>query len=101
MGSQPIQHQNPYQAMPNPPKYGEIAFGTFGFSHGSTYKIAPTNNRLQKNMYGGGYSEYMDYGAIDALLNSRYAAATGMPTGRLGNQDANVDLLVQKMTDVL
>jgi hypothetical protein len=33
----------------------------------STYKIAPTNNRLQKNMYGGGYSEVMDYGAVDAF----------------------------------
>jgi hypothetical protein len=101
MGSQPIQHQNPYQAMPNPPTYGEMAFGTSGFPHGSTYRIAPSNNRMQKNIYGGGYSEYMDYGAIDALPNPGYGAATGMATGRPGSQDANVDLLVQKMTDVL
>jgi hypothetical protein len=101
MGSQPIQHQNPYQAMSNPPTYGEMTFDTSGFPQGSTYRIAPTSNRLQKNMYGGGYSEYMDYGAIDALPNPGYGAATGMAAGRSGNQDANVDLLVQRMTDVL
>jgi hypothetical protein len=53
MGSQPIQQQNPYQSMPNPPTYGEMAFGTSGVPPGSTYRIAPSNNRLQKNMYGG------------------------------------------------
>jgi hypothetical protein len=55
-------------------------------------------------MYGGVYSEFMDYGAIDAFPNPGYGAATGMPTGptwRPGNHNANVDLLVQKMTDVL
>jgi hypothetical protein len=30
MGSQLIQQQNPYQAMPNPPTYREMAFGTTG-----------------------------------------------------------------------
>jgi hypothetical protein len=55
-------------------------------------------------MYGGGYSEFMDYGAIDAFPNPGYGTATGMPTrpaGRPGDQDANIDLMVQKMTDVL
>jgi hypothetical protein len=80
--------------MPNPLTYGEMAFGTSGFPPGSTYRIAPSNNRLQKNMYGGGYSEFMDYSAIDAFPNPGYGAATGMPTGRPGNQEANVDLLV-------
>jgi hypothetical protein len=51
-------------------------------------------------MYGNGYSEYMDYSAIDALPNPGYGA-TGMPAGGPGNQDTNVDLLVQRMTDVL
>jgi hypothetical protein len=101
MGIQPIQQQNPYQAMLNPPTYGEMAFGTSGVPPGSTYRIAPSNNRLQKNMYGTGYSEFMDYSAIDAFPNLGYGAATGMPTGRQGNQETNVDLLVQKMTDVL
>jgi hypothetical protein len=36
----------------------------------------------------------MDYGAIDAFPNSRYGTAAGM-------QDANEDILVQKMADVL
>jgi hypothetical protein len=44
----------------------------------STYKIAPASNRLQKNMYGGGYSEVMDYGAIDAFPNPGYGTAAGM-----------------------
>jgi hypothetical protein len=46
----------------------------------------------------------MDYGAIDAFPNPGYGAAAGMlngPVGRLGDQDANVDLMVQKMADVL
>jgi hypothetical protein len=94
MGSQSIQQQNPYQAMPNPRTYGEMAFGTSGVPPGSTYRIAPSSNRLQKNMYGNGYSKFMDYSAIDAFLNPGYGTATGMPTGRPGNQDANVDLLV-------
>jgi hypothetical protein len=52
-GGQPVQQLNPYQAMPNRPTYGDLAFGSSGMSPNSTYKIAPANNRLQKNMYGG------------------------------------------------
>jgi hypothetical protein len=55
-------------------------------------------------MFGDGYSEFMDYGAIDAFPNPGYGMATGMPIGpigRPGDQDANVDLMVQKMADVL
>jgi hypothetical protein len=90
--------------MPNKPTYGELAFGSSGVPPGSTYIIAPANNRLQKNMFRDGYSEFMDYGAIDAFLNPGYGTTTGMPTGptkRAGDQDANVDLMVQKMADVL
>jgi hypothetical protein len=46
----------------------------------------------------------MDYSAIDAFPNLGYGTTTGMPTGptwRTGDQDANVDLMVQKMADVL
>jgi hypothetical protein len=43
-------------------------------------------------MYGGGYLEVMDYGAIDAFPNPGYGTATGM-------QDD--DILVQKMADVM
>jgi hypothetical protein len=100
VGSQPIQ-QNPHQAIPNPRTYGEMAFGTAGVQPVSTYRIALTSNRLQKNMYGNGYSEFMDYSAIDAFSNLGYGGAAGMPAGRTGNQDTNVDLLVQRMTDVL
>jgi hypothetical protein len=91
-GSLPVQQPNPYQA--NGPAYGDLAFGSSGVPPNSTYKIAPANNRLQKNMYGGGYSEVMDYGAIDAFPNPGYGMAVGM-------QDANDDILVQKMADVL
>jgi hypothetical protein len=100
MGSQPIQ-QNPHQAKPNPRTYGEMSFGTTGIQPVSTYRIAPTSNRLQKNMYGNGYSEFMDYSAIDALPNPGYGGATGVPAEGPGNQDTNVDLLVPRMTDVL
>jgi hypothetical protein len=98
--SQPIR-QNPHQAVPNPRTYGEMAFGTAGVQPASAYRIAPTSNRLQRNMYGNGYSEFMDYSAIDALPSPGYGGATGMPAGGPGNQDANVDFLVQRMTDVL
>jgi hypothetical protein len=87
--------------MPNPRTYGEMAFGTSRVPPGSTYRIAPSSNRLQKNMYGNGYSEFMDYSAIDALPNPGYGAATGMLAVRLGNQDTNVNPLVQRMTEVL
>jgi hypothetical protein len=78
-----------------------MVFGTPGVQPDSTYRIALANNRLQKNMYGTGYSEFMDYNAIDALSNPGYGGATGMPVGRSGNQDVNIDLLMQRMTDVL
>jgi hypothetical protein len=71
-----------------------MAFGTPGVQPVSTYRIAPTSNRLQRNMYGNGYSEFMDYSAIDALSKPRYSATTGMHAGGPGNQDTNVDLLV-------
>jgi hypothetical protein len=84
---QPIQQPNPYQ-----PTYGEMAFGSSGVPLTSTYKIAPASNRLQKNLYGGGYHEVMDYGAIDALPNPGYGAAAGV------QED---DILVQKMADMM
>jgi hypothetical protein len=45
-GGHPVQQQNPYQAMPNRPTYGDLAFGSSGVPPGSTYRIAPANNRL-------------------------------------------------------
>jgi hypothetical protein len=69
-----------------------MAFGSFGVPLTSTYKIAPASNRLQKNLYGGGYHEVMDYGAIDALPNPGYGAAAGV------QED---DILVQKMADMM
>jgi hypothetical protein len=108
MSGQPTQHvdsqpdrPNPRQAIPNPRTYGEMPFGTPGVQPDSTYKIAPANNRLQKNMYCTGYSEFMDYSAVDALPNPGYGGATGIPVGGTGNQDVNIDLLMQRMTDVL
>jgi hypothetical protein len=74
--------------MPNRPTYGVLAFGSSGIPPYSTYRIAPANNMLQKNMYGEGYSKFMDYGAIDAFPNPGYGAAIGMP----GDQDARASL---------
>jgi hypothetical protein len=78
-----------------------MAFGTTRVQHVSTYRIALMSNRLQRNIYGNGYSEFMDYSAIDAFPNPGYGDATGMPVGKPVNQDTNADLLVQRMTDVL
>jgi hypothetical protein len=78
-----------------------MAFDAPGVQPVSTYRIAPTNNRLQKNMYGSGCSEFMDYSAVDALPKPGYGATTGMPVGGLGSQDVNVDLLMHILTDVL
>jgi hypothetical protein len=84
---QPVQQPNPYQ-----PTYGDLAFGSSGVPPNSTYKIAPASNRLQKNMYGGGYHEVMDYGAVDALPNPGYGPAADMKDD---------DILVQKMADLM
>jgi hypothetical protein len=83
---QPVQQPNPYQ-----PTYGDMAFGSTGVPP-NMYGCRKTCNRLQKNMYGGGYHDVMDYGAIDALPNPGYGTATGM-------QDD--DILVQKMFDLM
>jgi hypothetical protein len=69
-----------------------MAFGSSGVPLTSTYKIALASNRLQKNLYGRGYHEVMDYGAIDALPNPGYGAAAGV------QED---DILVQKMADMM
>jgi hypothetical protein len=58
VGGQPIQQQNPCQAVPNRPTYGELAFSSSGVPPGSTYRIAPANYRLQKNMYEGVKDRY-------------------------------------------
>jgi hypothetical protein len=93
-GGRPIQQQNPYQAMPNRPTYGDLAFGPFGVPPNSTYRIAPANNRLQKNMFGYGYSEFMEYGAIDAFPNPGYGTAAGMPAGPTGRQGIKMLTLI-------
>jgi hypothetical protein len=43
----------------------------------------------------------MDYSVVDALPNPGYGGATRTPVGGAGNQDVNIDLLMQRMTDVL
>jgi hypothetical protein len=47
---------------------------------------------LQRNLYGGGYHEVGNYGAIDALPNSGYGPATS------AQED---DILAQKMADLM
>jgi hypothetical protein len=84
--------------MPNRPTYRELAFDSSGVPPGSTYRVAPANNRLQKNMYGTGYSEFMDYNAIDAFPNPGYGAATGMPTGPTKIKGMCIHLLSQSGT---
>jgi hypothetical protein len=69
-----------------------LAFGSSGVPPSSGYRIAPASNRLQKNLYGGGYHEVMNYGAIDALSNPGYSPATSI------QED---DILVQKMAHLM
>jgi hypothetical protein len=88
--SQPIQ-QNPHQEIPNPRTYGEMTFSTAGVQPVSTYRIAPTSNRLQKNMYGNGYSEFMDYSAIDA---SRILGMVVLQGCLLGDQGIKTPMLI-------
>jgi hypothetical protein len=82
-----MQQPNPYQ-----PTYGELAFGSSGVPLASAYRIAPASNRLQKNLYSGGYHEVMNYGAIYALPNPGYGPATGVQEN---------DILAQKMADLI
>jgi hypothetical protein len=42
----PVQQQNPYQAMPNRPTYGDLAFSSSRAPPRSTYRITPANNKL-------------------------------------------------------
>jgi hypothetical protein len=71
-----------------------MVFGTPRVQPDPTYRMAPANNRLQKNMYGTGYLEFIDYSAIDAPPNPGYGGAAEMPVGGMGNQDVNIDLLM-------
>jgi hypothetical protein len=82
-----VQQPNLYQ-----PTYGELAFGSPGAPLASGYRIAPVSNRLQRNLYGGGYHEVGNYRAIDALPNPGYGPATG------AQED---DILAQKMADLM
>jgi hypothetical protein len=84
---QPVQQPNPYQ-----PTYGELAFGSPGAPLASGYRIAPASNRLQRNLYSGGYHEVGNYGAIDALPNPGYGPAAGT------QED---DILAQKIADLM
>jgi hypothetical protein len=48
-----------------------MAFGTAGVQPVFAYRIAPTSNRLQRNMCGNGYSEFMDYSVERILMSPR------------------------------
>jgi hypothetical protein len=50
----------------------------------SGHRIAPASNWLQRNLYGGGYHEVGNYGAIDAFPHSGYAPAAGAQECRCG-----------------
>jgi hypothetical protein len=73
-----------------------MAFGTPGVQPDSTYRMAPANNRMQKNGYGTGYSEFMDYSVVDALPNPGYGGATGMPVGGTENDRCALESIRSK-----
>jgi hypothetical protein len=82
-----VQQPNPYQ-----PTYGELAFGSPGAPLVAGHRIAPASNWLQRNLYGGGYHEVGNYGAIDAFPHPGYAPAAG------AQED---DALAQKMAELM
>jgi hypothetical protein len=93
-GGRPVQQLNPYQAMPNRPTYGDLAFGSSRVPPNSTYRIAPTNNRLQKNMYSEGYSKVMDCGAIDAFQTLDMVQLQECLMDLLGDQGTKMLMLI-------
>jgi hypothetical protein len=82
-----VQQPNPYQ-----PTYGDLAFGSLGAPFAPGHRIAPANNWLQRNLYGGGYHEVGNYGAIDAFPHPGYAPAAGT------QED---DALARKMAELM
>jgi hypothetical protein len=100
-GDGQLKQQNTESATMHPRTFGEMAFGTTGVPPDSAFKVSPLHNRLKKNIYGDGYIEAMDYNAIDALPNPGYGGTAKTYSGKQGAQNSDVDLLVEKMTDVL
>jgi hypothetical protein len=69
-----------------------LAFGSPGAPLASGHRIAPASNWLQRNLYGGGYHEVGNYGAIDAFPNPGYTPAAG------AQED---DALARKMAELM
>jgi len=67
------------------------------------FRVSPVANRLQKNMYGDGYQEFADYSAVDAVPNPGYRNLAGLPfEGQAhGVQNSNIDLIMQRMADMM
>jgi hypothetical protein len=82
-----VQQPNLYQ-----PTYGELAFGSPGATLASGHRIALASNWLQRNLYGGGYHEVGNYGAIDAFPHPGYTPAAG------AQED---DALARKMAELM
>jgi hypothetical protein len=82
-----VQQPNPYQ-----PTYEDLAFGSPGAPFAPGHRIAPANNWLQRKLYGGGYHEVGNYGAIDAFPHPGYVPAAG------AQED---DALARKMAELM
>jgi len=52
--------------------YGQLTFGTIGNVPQSAFRVSPATNRLQKNMYGNRYKEFVDYSVVDVVPNPGY-----------------------------
>src|SRR5579859_6393946 len=70
----------------NPMTYGQLAFGMSGNVPSSAYRVSPASNRLQRNIYGDGFQEYVDYNSLNALPNPGYKNALGQSSN---NQPSN------------
>ena len=88
--------------------YGQSAFGTTGNIPSSAYRVSPAANRLQRNIQGDGFQEYIDYNSLNALPNPRYKNALGQPTNNQlsgeqaqGGTDSSIDLIMHRMADMM
>jgi hypothetical protein len=64
----------------DPMTYGQLTFGTTGNVPPSAFRVSPASSRLQRNMYGDGYQEFVDYNSLNALPNPGYKNASGQPS---------------------
>jgi len=88
---------------PGPTTYGRATFGTTGEVPASAFKISPAAPRLQKNMTGDGYHQFVDYNSLNAMPNLGYKTTAGLSSGgqAYGAPKDSVDIIMDRMADTM